>query len=90
MGQEGENKPLAELLENLKEAQRDFREKLALHGPRHAGENRAKEIRQSIMLLYPDFYPKLKDIEIAEAIEFLKTEGYKVLKRVEKIEYEET
>lgn len=48
------------------------------------------KIKQSIMRLYRDFYPKLKEIEIAQAIELLKAEGYKILKRVENVQYEET
>lgn len=81
---------LEELLEDLRNAQRKFREHLAQSGLNPHLENQAKEIYQRIVKLFPDFYPKLKEIEIAQAIELLKTEGYKILKRVETVEYEET
>ncbi len=90
-GQNHSSSPtLDALLHDLRKAQRTFREQLAQSGLEPNKENPAKEIYQQIAKFYPDFYPKLKEIEINEAIELLKTEGYKVLKKVETVEYEET
>lgn len=81
---------LEELLNDLRNAQRMFREQLTQSGFQPNMVNPAKEIQQQIMKLYPDFYPKLRELEITQAIELLKAEGYKVLKRVETTQYEET
>lgn len=86
----GKRKPsLDDLLLSYRNAQRDFREKLASTAAPKPGENVAKQIRHQIMTLYPEFFPKLKEIEISQAMDLLKTEGYKILKRVETVEYEE-
>lgn len=86
---ESPNPKLNELIDELRSAQRTFREQLAQSGLQSNTVNPAKDIQHRINELYPDFYPKLKEIEIAQAIELLKTEGYKVLKKVETVEYEE-
>ena len=81
---------LEELLERYDQEKKLLRHRLTtVDSSAAAGENPAKAIYQEIRQLYPDYFPKLRQLEIQQAISLLESEGYKVLKRVENVTYEE-
>lgn len=78
---------LEALLDMRALAVRRFREQLAAAKPGQYPVNPAKEIDQEINRHYPDFYPKMKERDIEAAIELLKGEGYRIMRRSDKVEF---
>lgn len=82
-----EKDSLDSLLDMRALAYRRYREQMAQAQPGTYPANPVKEIDHEIRRLYPDFYPKMKERDIEVAISLLKGEGYRIMKRVDTVEF---
>ena len=90
MSKNTEKPELQELLARWKGAKETFQERLQNTGPGESvGTDPSIAIYKQIEEHYPTYFKNLEECRVLDAIQLLKTKGYKILKPETKTEYHE-